>query len=584
MKMSAESKSNRAIAATYVVVLTIISALSLPGVCLSFQPKASPPSPSFRSRRNCITTKTTTTTTHLNGQRQRQCQDNDNKTPKYSFNNFDFDHLADRIARQAATVAAASVLFFSVGTTGTMMMGPTLPAFAADATTNTAAVVSQSSSSSSSTPQQQQSLLLKEISPEELALEKLQQEDTSYSVVDEVWTLLDKYFIDRTFNQQDWNAVRTKVNGNKNNKQSMKVVTEMVQSLGDKYTRVLDKEQYAAIQKFDLIGVGVALMPNSQKEIIVGSPPIGGSASDKAGLQMGDFVTAVNGIPTRGRNAFDIIDQMGESPNAKTVSFSILRKDKDPFEVTMDRQTMEVKDPVQYKISETRSDGTKVGYVRVSEFNSLVNSSLQRALSELKKQGANAYVMDLRGNTGGAFQSAIEISSLFLRDRVATYVVDSNQVELPFRTSSNKLQELSIDPETPLVIWLDGMSASASEVLAGSLHDNCRAVTMGDKSFGKGLIQAVYGLKNGSGLVVTVAKYVTPSGYEIQGKGITPDILPLGKNMPAPVFVPVLSTDTSKVDFKDVAQRLSSKVCTVPEDRIKAAGATGAIAEAANVD
>mmetsp|Transcript_25310 Transcript_25310/g.53964 ORF Transcript_25310/g.53964 Transcript_25310/m.53964 type:complete len:336 (+) Transcript_25310:3-1010(+) len=333
-------------------------------------------------------------------------------------------------------------------------------------------------------------------------------------------------------------------------------------------------------------------MPNAQKNIIVGAPPIEGSASDKAGLKMGDFVTAVNGRPTRGRNAFDIIDQIGENPNSKTVSFSILR-DKGPstldtignpdasktFEVTMERQTMEVKDPVQYKITETRSDGTKVGYVRVSEFNSLVNSSLQRALSELKKQGANAYVMDLRGNTGGAFQSAIEISGLFLRDRVATYVVDSNQVELPFRTP--KLQDLSIDPETPMVVWIDGLSASASEVLAGSLHDNCRAVTMGDKSFGKGLIQAVYGLKNGAGLVVTVAKYVTPSGSDIQGKGIIPDILPQGKNMPAPIFVPVLSTDTSKVDFKDVAERLSSKVCTVPEDRVAAKGASGAVAEAA---
>ena len=183
--------------------------------------------------------------------------------------------------------------------------------------------------------------------------------------------------------------------------------------------------------------------------------------------------------------------------------------------------------------------------------------------------------MDLRGNTGGAFQSAIEISGLFLRDRVATYVVDSNQVELPFRTP--KLQNLLVDPEDPLVIWIDGLSASASEVLAGSLHDNCRAVTMGNTSFGKGLIQAVYGLKNGAGLVVTVAKYVTPSGSEIQGKGITPDILPQGKNMPAPIFVPGLSTDTSKIDFKDIAKRLNPDMCTVPGDRVAAnGGATGA--------
>ncbi|KAL3908170.1 MAG: hypothetical protein SGARI_003190, partial [Bacillariaceae sp.] len=130
----------------------------------------------------------------------------------------------------------------------------------------------------------------------------------------------------------------------------------MVASLGDKYTRMLSQEQYSAIQKYDLIGVGVTLMPNAQKDIIVGAPPIQGSASDKAGLHVGDFVTKVNGLPTKGRNAFDIIDQISEASDAKTVTFTILRRDKDndgsynslesvgqpetTFDVTMERQTM----------------------------------------------------------------------------------------------------------------------------------------------------------------------------------------------------------------------------------------------------
>ncbi len=363
----------------------------------------------------------------------------------------------------------------------------------------------------------------------------------------------------------------------------------MVNSLGDRYTRLLEKDQYASIQKFDLIGVGVTLMPNAQKEIMVGAPPIEGSAADRAGLHVGDFVTAVNGRPTKGRNAFDIIDQIAEESNAKTVTFTILRKEGPPslqrvgddsagqtFDVTMERQTMKVKDPVQFKLTERRQDGTNVGYIRISEFNSLVNSSLQQALKELKKQGANAYVLDLRANTGGAFQSAVEISGMFLKDKVATYVVDRNNVELPFRTP--KMQDLEIDPKVPMVIWLDGMSASASEVLAGSLHDNCRAVTMGDNSFGKGLIQAVYGLQNGAGLVVTVAQYITPSGTEIQGKGIVPDI---SGYMPAPVFIPVLSSDTSKVDFKDISQRLDPNMCHIPPDRAPSKPASESIVNSA---
>jgi len=433
-----------------------------------------------------------------------------------------------------------------------------------------------------------------------------QQDNTGpTAVVEEVWNLINKYYIDRSFNGQKWDDVHAKVLSKtekmSSNSDGMKVVTDMVNSLGDKYTRVLSPDQYAAIQKYDLIGVGVTLMPSPvSKEIIVGAPPIEGSSSYQAGLKTGDFVVSVNGKPTRGRTAFDIIDQISEDPNAKTVTFGILRKkvessieslgdidSAETFDVTLDRQTMEVKDPVTYKLSETRKDGTKVGYVRVSEFNTFVQSSLMKAIQDLKHQGANAYVLDLRSNTGGAFQSAVEISGMFLPpDRVATYVVDSNQVELPFRTPksiraptgdgdytssmANPTLPL-VDPDVPLVIWIDQLSASASEVLVGSLHDNCRAVTMGDtNSFGKGLIQAVYGLKNGAGLVLTVAKYITPAGTEIQGIGLKPDI---SGSMPPPVFIPVLGSDTSKVDFKDISKRLSSDMCSVPKERVMAGGA-----------
>ena len=193
---------------------------------------------------------------------------------------------------------------------------------------------------------------------------------------------------------------------NADNDKTQKLITEMVKSLGDKYTRTLDQQGYSAIQKFDLIGVGVTLMPDAKKDIIVGAPPIEGSPSEKAGIKTGDYVTAINGQPTKGRSAFDIIDQISEAPDAKTVTFSIRRQGENDlpgegqtFDATLARQTMPVKDPVQYKLSERRKDGTNVGYVRVSEFNTLVNSKIQDALVDLKNQGANAYVLDLRSNT-----------------------------------------------------------------------------------------------------------------------------------------------------------------------------------------
>jgi len=348
-------------------------------------------------------------------------------------------------------------------------------------------------------------------------------------------------------------------NGSEDNE--MNLITKMTKSLGDKYSRVLDKNAYLAIQKYDLIGVGVTLMPNADKSIIVGAPPVAGSAADKAGLKLGDFVSAVNGIPTLGRTAFDIIDQISENQNAATVTMTIRTQGRNDLsgegftrDVTMDRAFAELRNPVTYKITENRSDGKKVGYIRISEFNSLVKAKVEEALIALKRDGANAFVLDLRMNPGGAFQSAVEISSLFFEDQVATYVLDRNQVELPFRTPKG---HVVMNDQDPMAIWVDGGSASASEVLAGSLHDNCRAVVMGDVSFGKGLVQAVYGLKNGAGLVLTVAKYLTPSGTDIQGKGIVPDI-----KGDVPLSFLTLSSDTSKVDFQEVSEMLN--MCKVP--------------------
>lgn len=398
------------------------------------------------------------------------------------------------------------------------------------------------------------------------------------SVLDEVWTLVDKYYIDRNFNNQNWQTVlsdyQSKISsytssspfGPDKDTYTMQLSNQMVSSLGDKYSRMLDKDAYANIQKFDLIGVGATFMPDASKRIIVGAPPVPGSAADLAGVKKGDFLDAVNGKKTEGRTAFDIIDQIGEDPNAKEVTMTVRRQGPDDIigegetrDVVLTRTFTEVKDPVYYKLSEKRKDGTKVGYIRISEFNALVKRQLEKALKDLESQGANAYVLDLRGNPGGAFQSAVEIASYFVDDTIATYVVDNNEIELPFRTAKGKVL---IDKSDPLSIWVDRRSASASEVLAGALRDNCRGVVMGDTSFGKGLIQAVYGLKNGSGLVLTVARYVTPNGTDIQGTGIKPDLSGGVPGSLVPGLVTIMNGDTSKIDFGAV-QAKSQEMCSI---------------------
>jgi carboxyl-terminal processing protease len=404
---------------------------------------------------------------------------------------------------------------------------------------------------------------------------------TTAALVQEVWTLVDKYYLDRTFNHQNWKDVQTvylaRATINNNNNDATLLVAEMIATLGDKYSRLLDAKQYAAIQKYDLIGVGVTLQPKRGR-MVVGAPPIPGSAADRAGLRVGDMVTAINGKSTAGRTAFDIIDQLaeeddddgddGDSRNHPSMVVMSVRHDQDgpTADYTMQRgggdrtSSLSVTNPIRYTLSEHRADGTNVGYIKIVEFNARAAKQLQRALHDLSAAGANAYVLDLRQNGGGAFQAAVEISSLFVSDRVATRVVDYNKAELPFRTAKNKLAV----PETdPVVVWMDGFSASASEVLAGSLRDNCRAVLMGNRSFGKGLIQAVYGLKNGAGLVLTVANYVTPNGSEIQGVGLQPDV----KNKGMPLPLPFLESDTSKIDFGEIKSRLDPSFCKVPQEK-----------------
>lgn len=227
---------------------------------------------------------------------------------------------------------------------------------------------------------------------------------------DEAWGLIKKYALDQKYNGQDWDEAYAKYvkdisSTSTDEGQIMKATSNLVGSLGDKYSRVLDKDSYARIQKFDLIGVGVTLMPDpSTKEIIVGAPPVQDSAAFQAGLKVGDAVLAVNGVDTLGRTAFDIIDQISEAPDASFVTFTI-RSGDEYRDVTMKRELLEVKDPVSYRVSETREDGTKVGYIRVSEFNSRVKPSLEAALRDLESQQVNAYVLDVRGNPGGVSRS-----------------------------------------------------------------------------------------------------------------------------------------------------------------------------------
>jgi len=376
-------------------------------------------------------------------------------------------------------------------------------------------------------------------------------------LVEEGWGLLSKFYLDKTFNGQDWDAAHVAANTKAANKGGFKALNEMTQSLGDKYTRIVDKDTYTKLSRFDLIGAGVLFSPDDAGKLSVSSPPMSGSSGLSAGLHKGDLVLAINGVPTEGMTSFDVIDLVTASGASSKLDLKLQDVGTENVRtVSLDRQVASIADPVSFRLL----DGTSTGYIRLAEFNSRSTNRVKEAVVDLGKQGATRLILDLRGNGGGTFQTAVSIAGLFMSDRPVTTVVDGSGGKSEFRTdSSTSAKEAPTD--VPLVLWVDRGSASASEVLTGALHDNCRALVAGDRTFGKGVIQGVFGLEDGSGLIITVARYQTPAGIDINKVGVQPDVSrELGINLLGGAVR--VAQDMGEDEWALAQQRQGGKLCS----------------------
>lgn len=237
-------------------------------------------------------------------------------------------------------------------------------------------------------------------------------------------------------------------------------------------------------------------------------------------------------------------------PSGSSTGSSQLEKKK----VVLNRSTQKAANPVSYSV-ESLSNGSPIGYVRLSEFNAEAVNGLRAALTELKLKDVQEVVLDLRGNTGGGFQFALNIGGMFMDDKVMVTAMGKNSEKNVFKSSYID----GVIYDKPLVLLTDGLSASASEVLAGGLHDNCRAVLAGTTTFGKGKIQAVFGLADGEGMTMTVAQYVTPRGTIIQSRGLEPDIPLAGQNTYLNLVVgpSITKPDFKTFDFKIADEKLT---------------------------
>lgn len=344
--------------------------------------------------------------------------------------------------------------------------------------------------------------------------------DNPKAVVDEVWQIVHNEFVDETFNQVDWQQKRLELldKDYRNQKEAYQAIEQALEDLGDPYTRFLVPEQFESLTnqtsgEVSGIGIRMAVDPRTQDLYIVDA--IRKSPAAEIGLTRGDRIIRIDGKPTALMDLQQASEAM-QGENGTDVKLQIDRQGKSSFEVTITRQQIEIS-VVEYSLKQ--EDNLNVGYIKLAEFSALASEQMKEAITNLQEQKASAFVLDLRGNPGGLLFSSVDIARMWLDQGEIVDVVNRRGGHQRFRANNSALTNL------PLVLLVDGNSASASEILAGALKENQRAMVVGTNTFGKGTVQSVHSLSDGSGLAVTISRYFPPSGLNINKKGIAPNVV-----------------------------------------------------------
>ncbi|MGH7364135.1 MAG: S41 family peptidase [Candidatus Methylomirabilales bacterium] len=260
-------------------------------------------------------------------------------------------------------------------------------------------------------------------------------------------------------------------------------------------------------------GLGIEITVRDRQLTVVA--PIEGTPADRAGILAGDRIVKINGEPTKDMTLFEAVRKL-RGPRGSQVTITIMREgftEAKDFAIT--RETIEVHSVRSFDL------GDRIGYIRMASFQEKTARDLERTLEQFQTGGVKAMVLDLRNNPGGLLSQAVQVADLFLQKGQLIVYTEGRARNQDLRFSAEHTKSL---PQVPMVVLVNGGSASASEIVAGALQDHRRAVILGTPTFGKGSVQTVIPLNDGSGLRLTTAKYFTPRGETIQGKGITPDI------------------------------------------------------------
>jgi len=294
---------------------------------------------------------------------------------------------------------------------------------------------------------------------------------------------------------------------------SQGAIKGMVEALDDPYSAFLDAEAYQLSLsdlegKFE--GVGAYVDVNEDGQIII-IAPIADSPAAKAGIKAGDIILEINGEPTSEMSLTEAVLHI-RGPKGTSVRLLILHQSEtEPEEIEIVRAEIEV--PSVY--FEMKGD---IAYIYITHFSERTNEELSPVLESITQEAATGIILDLRSNPGGFLQTVVDVASRFLKEGVVVDVVDNQG-----RHTTSAVKPKGATTDLPLVVLVDSYSASGSEVLAGALQDYGRAPIAGTTTYGKGSVNVLHQLKDGSGLLITTARWLTPNGRLIEGEGIDPD-------------------------------------------------------------
>ena len=286
-----------------------------------------------------------------------------------------------------------------------------------------------------------------------------------------------------------------------------------IEGLDDKYTEYISKDdmqEYIADTTGNFVGIGIYMVQDTNTNRILVLSPIKGGPAEKAGIQPGDYILEVDGVEYKGDQMSVAAAKIKGEANTK-VKIKVLRNNETK-EYELTRENIKL-NPVEGKVLENN-----IGYIEFSSFDEGTADEFKTKYEELQKQGIKSLVIDLRNNGGGIVSEALKIGDYILnKDDVILYEVDKNNKETVEKSENNPIINM------PIVVLTNGNTASSSEILAGALKDHGKAKIVGEKTYGKGVIQQLLTMPDGSGLKITSEEYLTPNKTKLNKDGIDPD-------------------------------------------------------------